>query len=123
PDSRRVAEVENVSIGAAQMVADEGPTWTLQVPPVIAQAAVQQDKLKGFGGVRVQVSVSVSDGDPHGPVFAEKVLLFSPPGGSVNHNPSIASLEITNEGAQAGKVLPGDQLPLVVGVPIGILPI
>ena len=122
-DSRRCDEVQNVSIGAAQMVADEVPTWTLQVPPAIARVAVEQDKLTGFGGVRVQVSVSVSDGDPHGAVFAEKVLLFSPPGGSVNHNPIIASLELTNDAAPAGKVLPGDGPRLAVGVPIGILPI
>ena len=38
-DSRRCDEVQNVSIGAAQMVADEGPSWTLQVPPAIIQAA------------------------------------------------------------------------------------
>jgi len=116
-DSRRCDEVQNVSIGAAQMVADEGPSWTLQVPPAIIQAAVQED-----GGVRVQLSVNVADGDPHGPVFADKVLLFSPPGGSVNHNPSIASLELTNDGAPAGTVLGGGRPSLPVGVPIGILP-
>jgi len=121
-DSRRCDEVQNVSIGAAQMVADEGPSWTLQVPPAIIQAAVQEDDLRGFGGVRVQLSVNVADGDPHGPVFADKVLLFSPPGGSVNHNPSIASLELTNDGAPAGPGLGGGRPSLPVGVPIGILP-
>jgi hypothetical protein len=121
-DSGRCDEVQSVPIGPAQMVADEGPSWILQVPPAIAQAAVQDDDLKGFGGVRVQLSVSISDGDPQGPVFAEKVLLFSPPGGSVNHNPSIASLELTNDGAPAGTVLPGDLPSFAVGVPIGILP-
>jgi hypothetical protein len=120
--SGRCDEVQNVPIGPARMVADEGPSWTLQVPPAIAQAAVQEDDLKGFGGVRVQLSVSVSDGDPHGPVFAQKILLFSPPGGSVNHNPVVSSLELTNDGAPAGTALPGDRPSLAVGVPIGILP-
>ena len=121
-DSRRCDEVQNVSVGPAQMVADEGPTWTLQVPEAIAQAAAQEDDLKGFGGIRVQFSLSISDGDPHGPVFADKVLLFSPPGGSVNHNPRIVSLELTNDGAPAGTIFPGDRPSLATGVPIGILP-
>jgi hypothetical protein len=121
-DSGRCDQVLSVPIGPAQMVADEGPSWILQVSPAIAQAAVQEDDLKGFGGVRVQLSLSVSDGDPHGPVFAEKLLLFSPPGGTVNHNPGIASLELTDDGAPAGTVLPGDRPSWAVGVPIGILP-
>ena len=121
-DSRRCDEVQNVPVGPAQMVADEGPSWTLQVPPAIVQAAVQQDDLKGFGGIRVQLSLSVADGDPHGPVFADKDLVFSPPGGNPNHNPSIASLELTNDGAPAGTVLPGDRASFTVGVAVGILP-
>jgi len=121
-DSRRCDEVENVPVGPAQMVADEGPRWTLQVPVAIVQSAVQQDDLKGFGGIRVQLSVSVADGDPHGPVFADKILVFSPPGGSVNHNPSISSLELTIDGAPAGTVLPGDRPSFAVGVAVGILP-
>jgi hypothetical protein len=104
------------------MVADEGPSWTLQVPEAIVEAAVQDDDLKGFGGIRVQLSLSVEDGDPRGPVFADKVLLFSPPGSSANHNPSIASLELTNDGASAGTVVPGDRPSFAVGVPVGILP-
>jgi len=121
-DSRRCDEVQNVPVGPAQMVANEGPRWTLQVPEDIVQAAVQQDDLKGFGGIRVQFSLSVSDGDPHGPAFADKVLVFSPPGGDVNHNPGIASLELTDDGAPAGTVLPGDRPSFRVGVAVGILP-
>src|SRR3954452_203412 len=98
------------------------PSWTVQVPPAIVQAAVQQDDLKGFGGVRVQFSLQVDNGDPHGPVFAEKILLFSPPRETVNHNPRIESLELTRDGVPAGTLQAGDPLSVRVGVEMGILP-
>jgi hypothetical protein len=128
-DSGRCEGVPSVPIGppnppppSAATAAGTTPSWTVQVPPAIVQAAVQQDDLKGFGGVRVQFSLQVDDGDPHGPVFAEKILLFSPPGGSVNHNPRLESLELTRDGAPAGILQAGDPLSVPVGVEVGILP-
>jgi hypothetical protein len=40
----------------------------------------------------------------------------------VNHNPSIASLELTRDGAPAGTLQPGEPLSVPAGVEIGILP-
>jgi len=121
--------VPSVAIGppdppdpSAATAAGAPPSWTVQVPPAIVQAAVQQDDLKGFGGVRVQFSLQVDDGDPHGPVFAEKILLFSPPGGTVNHNPRLESLELTRDGVPAGTLQAGDLLSVRVGAEVGILP-
>ncbi|MFL5417934.1 MAG: hypothetical protein ACJ78Y_18185 [Myxococcales bacterium] len=128
-DSGRCDEVPSVAIGppdspgpSSAIQAGATPSWTVQVPPAIVQAAVQQDDLKGFGGVRVQFSLQVDNGDPHGPVFAEKILLFSPPGETVNHNPRIESLELTRDGVPAGTLQAGDPLSVRVGVETGILP-
>ncbi|MFL5373226.1 MAG: hypothetical protein ACJ78T_04490 [Myxococcales bacterium] len=128
-DSGRCDEVPSVAIGlpdspgpSSAIQAGATPSWTVQVPPAIVQAAVQQDDLKGFGGVRVQFSLQVDNGDPHGPVFAEKILLFSPPGETVNHNPRIESLELTRDGVPAGTLQAGDPLSVRVGVEMGILP-
>jgi hypothetical protein len=120
-DSERCDGVASTPIGPARVI-QEVPSWTLQVPPQVALSAIQQDDLKGFGGVRVQLSLDVADGDPHGPVFAAKLLLFSPPGTDRNHNPHIASLDLTRDSAPAGALQPGDRLSLTVGVAMGIRP-
>jgi hypothetical protein len=121
-DSGRCDQGPSVPIGPPQMV-EEGPSWNLQVPAPVVLGAIEDDDLKGFGGVRVQLSLSVDDGDPHGPVFAQKLLLFSPPGGTPNHNPSIAALELTSDGVPVRTAQAGERLSLRAGIPTGILPV
>jgi hypothetical protein len=94
------------------------------VPPEFVAAAVQDDRLKGFGGIRVQFSMDADDGDPHGKVEASKILLYSTaPSDQRNRNPEITRVEITRDGAPVGTVLPGGTLALVPGVEYGIRPV
>jgi len=66
------------------------------------------DDLKGFGGVRVQFSFSVENGDPEGPAYGSKVLLFSPRGGIPNQNPLLNDVLLTRDGVTFG---PGSVAP------------
>jgi hypothetical protein len=91
--------------------------------PVIA-GALQNDKLKGFGGVRVQFTAQVGDGDPHGPVTGEKVLLFSTtPRDQANHTPRIVSLEVTRSSGTVQELDAGQTLQMAAGEQVGIRPI
>jgi len=113
---------------------DEGPATdpvvralsptTLQVPPAALMQALSADDLKGFGGVRVQFSFSVDDGDARGPVYGSKVLLFSPRGGTPNRNPLIQDLRLTQAGVtfDPETVSPGTTLELPLDVEIGLRP-
>ena len=96
----------------------------LQVPATALLNAIAADDLKGFGGVRVQFSFSVDDGDPGGPVYGSKVLLFSPRGGVPNRNPVIQDLLLTQAGVAfgPGTVAPEATLELPLGVEIGLRP-
>ena len=62
---------------------------------VLIASALQDDRLKGLGGIRVQFSTRVADGDPHGPIDASKTLLYSSvPPDKANHSPRIAVLQV-----------------------------
>jgi hypothetical protein len=103
---------------------EQEPQYTLKIPPEVVAAALQSDDLKGFGGVRVQFSMQAADGDPHGPVAASKILLYTTAADTQrNHNPEIAALEITRDGAHVATVEPGGTLPLVSGVEYGVRPV
>jgi hypothetical protein len=109
---------------------DEAPTQrTLEPDPALVAAAQQDDRLKGFDGIRLQLSLEVSAGDPNGPVWAQKLVVYSPPSTpDPNHNPAIESVELTQDGAPFAVFVPSDPpddarpqcLPL--GVDIGMWP-
>jgi hypothetical protein len=96
----------------------------LHVSPAALLQALAADDLKGFGGVRVQFSFSVDDGDARGPAYGSKVLLFSPRGGTPNRNPVIEDLQLTQAGVSfgPGTVAPEATLELPLGAEIGLRP-
>src|SRR5207248_8546015 len=115
-------ELGQVATSAAAM--ERQPEYTLRIPPEVVAAAQQDDRLKGFGGIRVQFSMEAADGDPHGPVLASKILLYTTaPDSMRNHNPEIAALEITREGVHVATVGAGGTLSLASGVEYGIRPV
>jgi hypothetical protein len=65
----------------------------------------------------------VNDGDPNAPVFADKVLVYSPRGPVPNHNPLLTGLALSRNGAPAGSVAVGETLALPIGVEIGLRPL
>jgi hypothetical protein len=103
---------------------EQQPGYTLDVPPEVVALALQDDRLKGFGGIRVQFSLEASDGDPHGPVMASKILLYTPaPDSMRNHNPGVTGLEVTREGALVQTVGPGGAIAVTAGVEYGLRPV
>jgi hypothetical protein len=94
----------------------------LLMTPVI-RFAQSDDKLKGLGGIRVQFSFSVDDNDPHGSVYADKLLLYSQRGTPPNHNPTLTGLSLTQTGVFLKTVAPGETLQLPVGTLFGVRPI
>ncbi|HYV66301.1 MAG TPA: hypothetical protein VE964_08660 [Myxococcales bacterium] len=100
------------------------PVYTLQVPPAAIAQALQSDDLKGFGGVRVQFSLEASDGDPHSPAMASKILLYTTaPESMRNHNPEIVALKITRDGVDQGAVMPGGTFSVTAGIEYGLQPV
>jgi hypothetical protein len=112
---------------------DEGPpiddlgtrplSTTLLIPPEFVALAQADDDLKGLGGIRVQYSFSVDHGDGSGTVYGSKVLLFSPRGGTPNHNPAIAKVQLSREGVASGEVAVGEKLRIPANVEIGLRPV
>jgi hypothetical protein len=100
------------------------PVYTLDVPPQTIAQALQSDDLKGFGGIRLQFSLQVDDGDPHDPVMASKILLYTKvPDSMRNHNPEVVSLRITLDGADYAPVGPGGTFSVTPGVEYGLRPV
>ena len=99
------------------------PVVTISIPPSVVAAAIASNKLGALNGVRAQFSFSVDDGDPAGPQYADKVLVYSPRGTAPNHNPLLTGLRLSREGADAGQLNPGDTLCLAPGVQIGLRPL
>ncbi len=98
--------------------------FTLQPPAALVVGALQNDKLKGLGGVRVQFTASATDGDPAGAAQAEKVLLFSTvPKEQANHSPHISFLEISRAGGAKERLQAGETLHLAAGEEVGIRPL
>ncbi|HWE23682.1 MAG TPA: hypothetical protein VG496_07045 [Myxococcales bacterium] len=112
------------AVNAPALAVEQQPVFDLTIPPEALAAAQQADDLKGFGGIRVQFAMQVDDGDPLGPVQASKILLYTTgPDSTRNHNPEIASLEITQDGAHVASVGNGDTLSLTAGVEYGVRPL
>jgi len=100
------------------------PVYTLDVPPQTIAQALESDDLKGFGGIRVQFSLQADDGDAHDLAMASKILLYTTaPDSMRNHNPEVASLEITLDGAHYKTVADGDTFPVTAGVEYGLRPV
>ena len=118
-DSRRCDTGPSFSLGQQPL------STTLVVPSAALEAAVANDDLGGFGGLRVQFSLSIDDGDPARAVFASKVLLYSKRGSNPtpNHNPLLTGMHLTNEGVDGGTLQPGEMLHLPIGVKIGLRPL
>ena len=106
---------------------DQGTEFKASVPgaliaPVIAFAQ-SNDKLKGLNGIRIMFALSVADGDPNGPVAADKILVYSKVGTPPNHNPQMTGLALTIEGVPAGLAAPDQRLLLRTGVTYGVRPL
>ena len=92
-------------------------------------AAVEDDKLKGAFGVKVQLMVGVDTLDPAGVQTALKTLVFSPRrtdgNPNKNHNPTAAGLKVIelNNNAETGRLAPGEPLNLQLGVRVGLRPL
>jgi len=123
-DGARTYDPDPGSIAGAEPAAEQQPQYTLQVPSDVVALALQDDRLKGFGGIRVQFSLEVHDGDPHDPVMASKILLYTTaPDAMRNRNPEVVGLEITRAGAHFATVAPGETLTVTAGVEYGLRPV
>jgi hypothetical protein len=102
-----------------------GETFSLDIvlPSGALDAGVAADALAGLGGIRVQLSVAIDDGDPHGTLWASKTIVYSPKGKPPNHNPLLTGVHLTRNGDDAGTLAPGDALKLTPGVEIGLRPL
>ena len=106
-------------------VPDAGLSTALALPSDFLRRAARLDDLNGFGGIRVQYSFSIENGDPGGPVYGSKLLLVSPRGGTPNRNPAVTGLRLTRDGQPYGNSDPsaGDTMELPSEVEIGLLPL
>lgn len=97
------------------------------IPPGVVQDFVGNDKLGGYlGTFFAQFSFSVDDGDPNGPAYGEKSLVFSRRGPPPNHNPLMTGVEVTINGASDPKhppLAPGDTFHVDLGVEYGLRPV
>jgi len=100
-------------------------SYQLRLPAGALQAALQNDKLRGLGGIRVQTTVEVADGDPHGAAGGSKSLLFNAaaPGTTPNQNPQLNGLSLTlTDGTPYATLAPGQELKVKAGLVLGLLP-
>ena len=117
---------------------DEGPR--LDVGPVSTSFALPSfdprlvldggtDKLGDYGGIRVQLSFFVDGGSPGASVYASKTVIYSPAGApwvssppcAPNHNPQLADVRLSIEGADAGVLTP--DAALAIGTEYGVRPL
>jgi len=119
-DSRRCDEGQPIID-----VPDAGLSTALALPSGFLLSAAQLDDLNGFGGIRVQYSFLLHNGDAAGPVYGSKVLLFSPRGGVPNRNPLVTGVRLTRDGVAYGDSDPsaGETIELPSEVEIGLLPL
>jgi hypothetical protein len=123
-DSRRCETGMRVELPSLVGPAGGEFSWVVRLPRALVDFALGNDALRGLGGIRVMLSLEVNDGDPHGVVFASKNVIYSPAGGTPNHNPLMTGLHLTKDTSDAGKWSPGDPpLALGVGAPIGLRPL
>jgi len=123
-DTRRCDEGQRLDL-PPQQGGDPGERrFRVEVPAPLVVAALQDDRLKGLGGIRVQFSVTVDDGDPNGPVAAEKTLLYSAvPEEAANHNPDIAAVDVFREDGTTERLGPGGTIQLGRFEQVGVRPV
>lgn len=122
-DSHRCEQGPRAPVPATRSSGDE---FTAVIPgavmtPVI-QFAQSNDKLKGLNGIRVMLSLAVSDADPHSPVYADKILLYTQRGTPPNHNPTMTGMTLTQTGVFVKQLPPGAALTLPLGTLYGMRP-
>ena len=125
-DSRRCLNGPIVPQAAGSQTRQGGTEFSADifVPAQLVGALVGNDKLGGFGGTfRGQFSFSVEDGDPNGPVFADKVLTYSKRGTVPNHNPTLIGIDLSLTGQATQRLAPGEAVRVALGVQYGIRPV
>jgi hypothetical protein len=113
---------------------DKGPSFdagtvplTFTLPTFDPRELLGNDKLGDYGGIRVQLSFTVADGSPGGPVHASKTLIYTPADASCdadagpNKNPGLAGVRLTILGEDAGVLAP--DTPLLIGTEYGMRPV
>jgi hypothetical protein len=121
---RRAKPFASVSCaeGAARPSADV-PSYCLQAPPSLICGALLDDRLHGFGGIRLQLSLHAYSGDPTRSVWGQKLLVFRAAGTTPNHNPRIDHVEVSRDGVPYDRLEPGGELFVPdANVEIGLWP-
>ena len=99
-------------------------TADIAVPASIISQLVGNDALGGFlSTFRAQFSLSLDDGDPNGPIFAEKALVYSRRDHVPNHNPGLVDLKVTRDGNAQPLVYVNGKLRLELNVEYGLRPV
>ena len=125
-DSRRCDNGPIVPQASGSQSRNRGEEFTIDLafPAAFISQLVGTDSLGGYlGTFRAQLSLSVDDGDPHAPVYGEKVLVYSKRGPTPNHNPTLKGVDLSRNADPAGSVAPGQTLQLPVGVEVGFRPL
>jgi hypothetical protein len=130
-DSGRCDDVPAFDLGspdagvAPEPSVEQQPEYgRLSIPEEVVALAQQDDRLKGFGGIRVQFSLQAADGDPHDPVMASKMLLYTTaPESMRNQNPDVVGLEIRRDGTPVTTVGKGGTISILPGVEYGLRPV
>jgi len=108
---------------------DQGPSFdvgpvplTFTLPTFDPRLLLGNDKLGDYGGIRVQLSLTVGDGGPAGQVHASKTVIYSPAGApcATNDNPQLGAVRLTVLGVDAGVLAP--DVPLEIGTEYGLRP-
>ena len=108
---------------------DEGPSFDagtvpldFTLPPFDPRLVLDggTDKLGDYGGIRVQLALTVGDGGSA--VHASKIVVYSPVTApcAPNRNPLLKDVQLTIEGADAGVLRP--DVPLQIGTEYGMRP-
>ena len=98
-------------------------SYRVSLPAATLQAALASDKLKGLGGIRLQLQIKVGDGNPAKDVSAEKILLYSKKDHLPNHVPLLDGIAVTKDTVPLRTVKPGETLVLQRGVTYGLRPL
>ncbi len=122
-DTLRCAGTFAVPLPPVTHPVGENFSYAISVPAATVKAALANDKLNALGGLRVQLEIKVTDGNPLKDVSAEKILLFSKKDHVPNHVPLLDGVAVTQDGVALRTVQPGDPLLLEPGKTFGLRPL
>jgi hypothetical protein len=124
PTNSRLCD-QGLSIAQGTLTRDGGDLFstTLAIPQLVLDQAVAANDLGAFDGTRVQYSFSVSDGDPAGPQTGDKIIIYSPRGGTPNQNPRMTGLLLSRDGGNFATVADGQAITMDAGDEIGVRPV